>query len=233
MINTKLLLLNTYNEKKKSPIYIKLLKNGNNIALVSKAGTPLINDPGYLLVRYAYQNNIRVVPLPGACAAITALIASGFSINKFCYEGFLSNKKIKRKKQIHDLKNEKRTIILYESPKRLKSTIKYIEKEMGKKRLLTIAKELTKIWENIYTGIPEKILKKINNNKNYTQGEIVIIIDGNKENTNNIITKKIKKIFLVLKKVMSTKTAVDTISKIYRIKKNSMYNVIIQKNKKL
>nr|WP_257646473.1 SAM-dependent methyltransferase [Buchnera aphidicola] len=96
-IVTKLLLLNIHNEHKKSDKYIKKLTYGKNIALVSKAGTPLINDPGSFLINNAYKNNIRVVPLPGACAAITALSASGLNINKFCYEGFLSHKNEKRK----------------------------------------------------------------------------------------------------------------------------------------
>lgn len=214
--------------KKKTPKYMEFLINGKNIALVSKAGTPLINDPGYFLVQNAYKNKIRVVPLPGACAAITALSVSGFNINKFCYEGFLSHKNKKRKKQINNLKNEKRTIILYESPQRLQKTIQYINSEMGSKRILTIAKELTKVWEKIYTGTAKQVLQIIQEKPKYSKGEIVIIIDGNKEKNNSLITKKIRKTFFILKKVMSTKTAIQIIAKIYRIKKNSMYNIIIQ-----
>ncbi len=99
---------------------------------------------------------------------------------------------------------------------------------MGSTRILTIAKELTKVWENIYTGTAKKILQMIQGNPKYRKGEIVIIIDGNKEKNKAQIIKKINKTFYILKNVMSTKTAIKIISKIYRIKKNSMYNIIVQ-----
>ncbi|VFP79073.1 16S rRNA (cytidine(1402)-2'-O)-methyltransferase [Buchnera aphidicola] len=228
-IKNKLLTLNIFNEKKKKNKYIIMLNNGKNIAIVSNAGTPIINDPGYLLVKYAYDNNIRVVPLPGACAAITALSASGLKTNKFCYEGFLPKKKKLCEKKIHSLCNEIRTIILYESPKRLIYTIKLIKKIMGSKRKIVVAKELTKKWENIKKGTVEEILNIVENNIYWKKGEITILINGKKKNKNNIISSKILNIFNILKKEMKKSTAIKMTAKICDFNKNILYNNIVKK----
>ncbi|VFP80980.1 Ribosomal RNA small subunit methyltransferase I [Buchnera aphidicola (Cinara kochiana kochiana)] len=229
-IVNKLLSLNTINEKKKTNQYINILKNGNNIAIVSKAGTPIINDPGYILVKYAYRNNIRVVPLPGACAAITALCAAGLKANQFCYEGFLPNKKKKCEKKIYSLRKENRTIILYESPKRLVHTIQLIKKNMGVTRKITIAREITKKWENIQKGTAEQLLLIINDDIYWKKGEITIIINGAKKNNKNIISSRILKIFNIIKKETSNTTAIKITKKICRLNKNVLYNKIIKKN---
>ncbi|ABJ90533.1 16S rRNA (cytidine(1402)-2'-O)-methyltransferase [Buchnera aphidicola] len=216
------------NEKLKTKKYIKMLKDGKNLALVSNAGTPLINDPGYLLVKQAYSNNIRVVPLPGACAAISALISSGLKTNRFCYEGFLPKKKKKLKKKIYSLNNEKRTTILYESPKRLINTIKLIKKIMGPKKKISISKELTKKWEKIKTGTTQKFLKKIKKNNYWKKGEILIIINGIK-NKKKKISSKILQTLSILKKEMSLSKAIKITAKICRFNKNILYNKIIKK----
>ncbi|VFP81357.1 Ribosomal RNA small subunit methyltransferase I [Buchnera aphidicola (Cinara curvipes)] len=228
-IKNKLLKLNTCNEKEKKNKYIIMLNNGKNIAIVSNAGTPVINDPGYLLVKHAYYNNIRVVPLPGACAAITALSASGLKTNQFCYEGFLPKKQKSCEKKINSLCKEIRTIILYESPKRLIHTIKLIKKIMGSKRKIVIAKELTKKWENIKKGTVKEILNIIENNIYWEKGEITILIDGKKKNKDNILSSKILNIFNILKKEMKKSTAIKITAKICGFNKNILYNNIIKK----
>uniref|UniRef100_A0A451DEY4 Ribosomal RNA small subunit methyltransferase I n=1 Tax=Buchnera aphidicola (Cinara pseudotsugae) TaxID=2518978 RepID=A0A451DEY4_9GAMM len=224
-----LLSLNTCNERKKTKKYISMLKSGNNIALVSKAGTPVINDPGYLLIKESYHQKIRVVPLPGACAAITALSASGFKTHQFCYEGFLPNTKIACKKKLSSLCNETRTIILYESSKRLIKTMKLIKKIMGKHRKITIAKEITKKWENIQRGTIKKLLSKIKNEIRWKKGEITIIINGSNPVISNIIPKKVFKTFYILEKIMQKSTAIKITAKICGFNKNILYNTIIKK----
>lgn len=221
--------LNSFNEKKKNKKYINMLINGKNLALVSKAGTPVINDPGYLLIKYAYNYNIRVVPLPGACAAITALSGSGLRANQFCYEGFLPKKKSLCKKKIYSLSTEQRTIILYESPKRLINTIKLIKKIIGSKRKITIAKEITKKWEKIKKGTVSEILHTIKKKNKWQKGEITILINGMKKKKSHIISSEILKTFYLLKKETSTSTAIKITAKIYRFSKNILYNTITKK----
>ncbi|WP_244268588.1 16S rRNA (cytidine(1402)-2'-O)-methyltransferase [Buchnera aphidicola] len=229
-IVNKLLPLNIINEKQKTKKYIHMLNQGNNLAIVSKAGTPIINDPGYLLVKNAYKNNIRVVPLPGACAAITALSASGLQANQFCYEGFLPKKKILCEKKIYSLFREKRTIITYESSKRLLNTIKIIKKVMGKERKITIAKEVTKRWENIQSGTIEQIFNIIKHDETWRKGEITIVIDGAKREKKNILSLKTLKIFNLLKKETTLTTAIKITAKICGFSKNILYNTIVTKN---
>lgn len=210
-------------------MYIEKLIHGENIALVSKAGSPLINDPGYFLIKNAKNKNIRIVPIPGPCAAITALIGSGLSTVSFSFEGFFPKKKILRKKKIKNLKNETKTMIFYESPKRLIDTIQDIKIEMGEKKIISIAKELTKKWEYIYTGNVKNIENILYNNNVFKKGELVVLIEGNKMSDGEIKMERILQIFQIIEKYTSKKNALKIINKIYGIKKNLMYNKIVKK----
>lgn len=204
------------------------MKKGYNIALVSKAGTPLINDPGFLLVKKSHKKNIRVVPIPGPCAAIAALCASGIKTSSFCYEGFLSSNKNFKKKKIKKIKKEKRTIIFYESPKRLIQTLKILSQEIEPTRKITIARELTKIWEQIITGTMQEIFLFFKKNVNLRKGEIVIILEGSKIYQKKKITQNMKKIFQILSSEISFSNSIKIMQKIYGIKKNFLYNKMIQ-----
>ncbi|WP_343126712.1 16S rRNA (cytidine(1402)-2'-O)-methyltransferase [Buchnera aphidicola] len=227
-IINKIYSLNKINEKKNTIKYIKKLKKGYNIALVSKAGTPLINDPGFLLVKKSHKKNIRVVPIPGPCAAIAALCASGIKTSSFCYEGFLSSNKNFKKKKIKKIKKEKRTIIFYESPKRLIQTLKILSQEIEPTRKITIARELTKIWEQIITGTMQEIFLFFKKNVNLRKGEIVIILEGSKIYQKKKITQNMKKIFQILSSEISFSNSIKIMQKIYGIKKNFLYNKMIQ-----
>ncbi|WP_343189507.1 16S rRNA (cytidine(1402)-2'-O)-methyltransferase [Buchnera aphidicola] len=227
-IKKKMFNMQIFNEKKQSKKIIKKLKQKKNIAIVSNAGTPLINDPGYYLIKLCYLNKIKIIPLPGPCAAITALIASGMSSNKFCYEGFLPKKKKKRIKIIKKIKKETRTTILYESPKRIIKCIKDIKKIMGNKKKITLAKELTKKWEKIKKNTTKNILKWLKKNKKNRKGEITIIIKGYKKKKKKKINKKIFKLFNILKKYLKFNKLIKIISKIYKIKKNKLYKKILK-----
>nr|WP_269447314.1 16S rRNA (cytidine(1402)-2'-O)-methyltransferase [Buchnera aphidicola] len=226
IINT----LNKHNEYQKTFQYVTKLLNGQNIALVSKAGTPLLNDPGYLLVNLAYKKKIRIVPVPGACAAITALSACNIQTTSFCYEGFFPSLSQERIKKIKKIKYETRTLIFYESPKRIMNTLKDLKKEIEITRKIMIARELTKIWEQILTGTLQEILLLLKNNLNWQKGEIVIIIEGYKNKKKNIISPKMKKIFNILLKEISFSNSIKIMNKIYGIKKNFLYNKMINKN---
>ena len=164
---------NVFNEKKKLPIIIEKIKKLKTISLVSDAGTPGISDPGFLLIRECIALNIPISCLPGPTAFIPALIQSGFSCEKFVFEGFLPRKK--KKKRLELLVKESRTIIIYESPYRLLKTLNDL-KDFFKNRNIVVIKELTKIYENTYRGTISDLiiqLEKIN-----IKGEYIIIIQG-------------------------------------------------------
>ena len=172
-ITKPLISYHRHNEEIKTEILIEKLKQGKNIALVSDAGTPVISDPGEEVVKKALDEQIEVIPIPGACALITALIASGLNTKEFVFYGFLSiNKKI-RKQKLEELKEENKTIILYEAPHKIINTLEDIYKIMGDRKIV-IARELTKIHEEFLRGNVSEILEK------YTQpkGEHIILIEG-------------------------------------------------------
>lgn len=225
-----LISFNKENEKKQSHYVIKKLQEGKKIALVSNAGTPVINDPGYFLIKQCYIFNIQIIPLPGPCSAITALSASGISTNRFCYEGFLPSKKKTRRDLLYSLREEKRTIIFYESKHRILQSIKDIIEKIDQNRYLVIAREITKKWESIYGAKANIILSWLKKDTNrYNKGEMIIIIDGFKELKKKDISEEIKNTFIILRNFFSLKQSVLITSKIHKIKKNNLYEYAIKK----
>ena len=168
-------------EKVKSEILIQKLLEGKNIAVVSDAGTPGISDPGEEIVKASIENNIEIVPIPGACAFVNALIASGLPTREFCFIGFLSAIKKDKKEKLEELKYETKTIILYEAPHKLKNTLECILEILGDRRIV-LAKELTKIHEEFIRDNVTNILSKIDE----IRGEFVIIIEGNSESKSDV-----------------------------------------------
>jgi len=166
-----------HNEHKKLDSIIHKLKSGKTLALISDAGTPSISDPGFLLVRECVKNKINFETLPGPTALIPSLINSSFSSERFIFEGFLPIKK-GRVKRLDSLKDETRTIILYESPHKLIKTINDLIHTLGSKRRISVSRELTKIYEETIRGELTEILDYFNNKK--LKGEFVIVIEGNK-----------------------------------------------------
>jgi 16S rRNA (cytidine1402-2'-O)-methyltransferase len=174
-ISKPLISYHRHNEEIKVDGLIEKLKNGENIAIVSDAGTPGISDPGEVIVKSAIKNNISVIPIPGACAAINALIASGLDTKEFVFLGFLPLNKKLRKEKLHEIKKEKRTLIIYEAPHKLKNTLEDL-KDILDNRKVVLARELTKIHEEFIMGNIEDILNKIENLK----GEMILLIEGAK-----------------------------------------------------
>ncbi|QJC37149.1 16S rRNA (cytidine(1402)-2'-O)-methyltransferase [Enterobacteriaceae endosymbiont of Donacia thalassina] len=233
-IKKKLYSYYDYNEKKKTNFILKKIRQGNNIALVSDSGTPLINDPGYRIIELCRKKyvDINIIPIPGPCAAILALSISGLPTNRFCYEGFLSHKKNKRIRRLNELKLENRTLIFYESTHRLLKCLYDIKIIFGKDRYVVLVKELTKKWENIYGNNISNLIKWVKLDLNRLKGEIVLIVSGYKPSlykNNYEISPKIIKIFLNLKKELSTKKAIKITSDIFSIKKNLLYKFYIKK----
>ncbi|MFI4846891.1 MAG: 16S rRNA (cytidine(1402)-2'-O)-methyltransferase [Candidatus Makana argininalis] len=228
-INNNILSFNKFNEIKKTEYLLLKLKEGKSIAIVSNAGTPIINDPGYLIVKNCYKLGFRVIPLPGACAAITALSGSGIKSDRFCYEGFIPSKNKKKINLIKSLKKERRTLIFYETSLRVIKTIQYMKKYFGSLRYIVIAREITKYWETIYGDTIKKILIWLQTDKTRYKGELSIIVEGYKKKK-NILNDNIINTFKFLLNELTFKKSVELTSNIYFINKNFLYKNLLKYN---
>ena len=223
-IKAKLFALHDHNEQEKSQLLIEKLKSGLSIALISDAGTPLINDPGYHLVKACRENNINVVPIPGACAAIAALSASGLPSDKFSYEGFLPAKTKARQDYLTTLLDEPRTMIFYESTHRLLDTLHDMQTIWGSDKQIVLAKELTKTWETIVNFSILVLINWLQEDSNRQKGEFVLIVEGNNKTADAIDPKAINTLKLLLKELPLKKAAAIT-AEIYGLKKNQLYQL--------
>jgi len=177
-IQTPLLSLHEHNEQQRSELLLQRLQAGESVALISDAGTPLISDPGYRLVSLVKNHDIRVVPIPGSCALIAALSASGIASDKFSFEGFLSPKQVARRGQLEKLKNSDHSLIFYESPRRLLGTLADCVDIFGPERRACLARELTKLHEIIETRPLAELRNWVAEDANQQRGECVLLIEG-------------------------------------------------------
>ena len=219
--NKKFLSYHEHNEQEQSQKIISLLNEGKKIALTSDAGYPGISDPGSILIRHCIDNDIAVSVINGANAFIPALIGSGLDTTHFYFHGFLSSKYQEKKKEIEELKNKKETMIFYESPHRIEETIHLLNEVLGNRKV-SIARELTKIHEEYIRGSLDEF-------KDFDfssiKGEMVIVIDGNKEIkllTDEDIISLLKD---EIDKGSSIKDAIKNISQNYSLKKNYVYQL--------
>jgi len=176
-IKTKSIPYHSYNQKSQTPKLINKLKNQETIALVSDAGTPGISDPAYDLVKSCVQEKIRIIPIPGASAVLSALVVSGLPTNRFVFEGFLPLKK-GRQTRLTELKDEKRTLVFYESPHRVLKTVKQFFEFFGNRRC-QMGREITKKFEEFFRGSLEELITFLESKK--IKGEIVLIVEGSSE----------------------------------------------------
>ena len=174
-IKTPMTSYHEYNKIEKADTLIAQMQSGKNIALITDAGTPAISDPGEVLVQKCQETGIVVTSLPGPAACITALTLSGLSTRRFCFEGFLSSDKKERKAVLEDLKEESRTMILYEAPHHLKGTLKELYSALGNRKI-TLCRELTKKFETIFPTTLEEALEYYESND--PRGEYVLVIEG-------------------------------------------------------
>ena len=201
--------LHDHNEQEKAHILVEKLKQGSHIALISDAGTPLISDPGFHLVRQCREAGIRVVPLPGACAAITALCASGIASDRFCFEGFLPAKSKARKDKLENIAEEDRTLIFYESTHRILDTLEDMQSVLGGERYIVLAREITKTWETITGNTIKNLREWLLEDPNRTKGEMVLIVEGKPKSDNNdeISPQAVKALELIAEELPLKKAA--------------------------
>jgi 16S rRNA (cytidine1402-2'-O)-methyltransferase len=223
-----------FNKEKKSDYILQYLKKGQDVALVSDAGMPGICDPGFEIINLMIQNHIQVIPIPGVSALITALVISGFDMSSFIFEGFIPKKKTEKEQFFSSLKEEKRTIIFYESPYRIKDTLAIIKKTIGERKIV-ITRELTKKFEEIKRGYLSEIISEVSPQK--IKGELTLVLQGFKGKKNVLestvddskikdeIKKKMKN---YLKKGYYNKDIVLLITKEYNVPKNWVYQNILE-----
>lgn len=224
-IEGRLYPLHDHNEQQKTEALIEKLKSGLSIALISDAGTPLINDPGYHLVKACYQNQITVVPVPGACAAITALSVSGLPTDRFCYEGFLPAKSKARIDLLTQLKQEPRTVVFYESTHRILDSLQDMLDVYGPEKIVVLAKELTKSWETIIHSPLKDLIGWLKADDNRRKGEFVLIVEGYDKVNQQEIDPDAIKLLNRLQQEIPLKKAAGIVAKIYGLKKNQLYQL--------
>jgi len=228
-VQTKVISFHEHNEKNKIEKIIFELEKGMNIALISDAGTPLINDPGYSLVRLVKERNINVIPVPGPSAPIAALSAAGLSSDAFIYLGFVPLKESDRTDCFNRLKRQKETTIFFESPKRVLNTFKELRNFLGKFRRVSLAKEISKRYETIITNSLEEIINFLEDKPEHQKGEFVILIEGNKEVDMNEQKELLSKIMPHLLEELSPSKAAKVAAKITKLNKDFCYREITNK----
>lgn len=218
-IKKKLIANHEHNEKENGEKILKYLEAGKNVGIVTDRGTPIISDPGYYLSKIAIDNHYNVVSLPGPTALIPALTVSGLSPSPFLFYGFLSSKESKQKQELENLKELPYTIIFYEAPHRIESTLSNIFKVFGN-RNISISREITKKFEEIYRGNIEEIIEEIKGAK----GEMVIVVEGNHEEKKYELPIK-EHVEIYMTHGFSSKEAIKKVAKDRKIKTNEVYNI--------
>ena len=220
-ITKKLISSHNYNESRNKEKLNEYLSNGSNVGLVSDRGTPIISDPGYELAKCAIENNYNVVSLPGATALIPALTSSGINPMPFYYYGFLNSKDSARRKELENLKNISATLILYEAPHRINKTLIDMKNILGNNRKISISREITKKYEEIYRGTIEEL---VNQNNDY-KGELVIVVEGNREVLEYKTLSIEEHVNLYLEDGKSVMDAIKIVAKERGIKKSEVYDI--------
>jgi 16S rRNA (cytidine1402-2'-O)-methyltransferase len=225
-INTPMVSLHAFNETLRVTQLIDRLQQGESVGIISDAGTPLISDPGFPLVRAAHTANIPVIPIPGACAAITGLCASGLPTDRFVFEGFLPAKSLARQQRLMEVKDDPRTLVYYESPHRIVAMLTDLIAIFGPLRRATLARELTKQFETIRQDELAILLEFVQQNAEQQLGEFVVIVAG-AEAQKNTSDQQVEKVLTILLAELPTKQAASLCAKITGRKKNELYELAL------
>lgn len=218
-IKNKLISSHQYNEKDNIDKLLKYLNDGQDVGLVTDRGTPIISDPGYYLAKAAINNNYNVVSIPGATAFVSALITSNIDAQPFTFFGFLNSKSSKRRKELEELKNNKYTLIFYESPHRLIDTLNDILKILGN-RNISISREITKKFEEIYRGTISDVINELD----VLKGEFVIVVEGNKDVNDFSNLSILDHVNLYIENGLDSKEAIKKVAHERKLNKNEVYS---------
>ncbi|MCJ8147036.1 16S rRNA (cytidine(1402)-2'-O)-methyltransferase [Acinetobacter sp. A3.8] len=231
-ITTPLTAVHDHNEDHKINSMIEKLQNGENIALISDAGTPLISDPGFRLVRAAQQAGVRVTPIPGACAAIAALSSVGLPSDRFLFVGFLPSKASQRQGQLEQLKDHSETLIIYEAPHRIVDCLSDIQTIFGADRRIGFAREITKTFETIVQKPVGELLEWVKADHHQQKGEMVLVIAGN-PNEVDLEQQKVDQLLTRLLQDLSIKAASQLAADLTGLKKKALYQRALELQDKI
>ena len=226
-ISNKLISLHEHNEEARAEQLLEALQRGEKGALISDAGTPLINDPGYKLVSRLRAEQLDVIPVPGPSAVITALSAAGLPTDRFTYEGFLPAKSAKRTSALEALKNETRTMVFYESPHRLTDSLQDFQKVFTDNRTMVVAKELTKQFEQFVSGSVDEVVSYFQENPDRVRGEFVLMLSGVQIESQEMADYD-DWIIALLKQQLPVKQISEIVSEVVGEKKKVVYQRVLQ-----
>jgi 16S rRNA (cytidine1402-2'-O)-methyltransferase len=222
-IHTPMISYHDFSEEKQIKKIIDLLLSGKSVALICDAGTPLISDPGFKLVKLAKSKEIKVSPIPGPCALIAAISASGLPSDRFIFEGFLPSKSAARIEKIKRISKDSRTIIFYEAPHRIVGSLRDMLEIIGPTREIVLARELTKTYETFFSGSIESTLQFVEQDLNQQKGEMVLVLAGADPEEKKDDTQDIQRVLSVLLEELPLKQAVSLGAKITGGQKNILY----------
>ena len=228
-INKPLISVHDHNEQQRKTELLLKLQKGENGALISDAGTPLINDPGYHVVTFMRENGINVVPLPGCSAIVAALSAAGMPTDKFSFEGFLPAKTQKKHNALALVVEEKRTMVFYESPHRIMETLSVMAEVFGKQRKMTVAKELTKQFERFISGSIQEVIDILIENSDWVRGEFVIIVQGGEKIV--VVEDYEPLMHILIQQSLPVKQISEIVSAQYGVKKKIVYQAVLDTKK--
>lgn len=225
-VKSRLMALHDHNEEKVLGKVIKTLQDGDSVALVSDAGTPLVSDPGFRLVREAHLNGIQVSPIPGVSAVTAALSAAGIATDRFCFEGFLPAKSGARRASLMSLASERRTLVFYESVHRVAECLADMVAVFGADRMAFIGREITKLHEQCIQKPLGELAQSVSDGEIVSKGEFVIVVSGSVESPG--ISLESDHILRVLSRVLSAKDAAKVASEVTGLKRNALYERLLE-----
>jgi 16S rRNA (cytidine1402-2'-O)-methyltransferase len=222
-VDTRMIALHDHNERDRMEQVLKKLEEGDDVALISDAGTPLISDPGFILVREARKRGLRISPVPGPCAIVAALCAAGLPTDRFAFEGFLPSRKGARVATLDRLSACAATLVFYESPHRILDAVADIVATMGPDRELVIARELTKTFETFYSGAASDVLQALQEDPHGSRGEFVIMVHGAEKEAADAGMEEADRLLKLLLTELPVKKAAKLVSEITGKAKNDLY----------
>ncbi len=228
-INTRLISVHEHNERQRIETVLAMLEEGKSIALISDAGTPLISDPGFVVVRAVREAGYKVVPVPGCAAFVTALSAAGLPSDRFSFEGFPPPKRNARLQCYSALADESRTLIFYESPHRVLESLKDMAESFGGERVAAVARELTKTFETIKSAPLAELVEWMAADHNQQKGEFVLLVQGRPKKDEGALDAKTEEVLDILLAELPVKQAAALASKITGVKKNLLYKLALER----
>lgn len=227
-ISTPMVSLHEHNEASRAQELVNRLAKGQRIALISDAGTPLISDPGYVLVSEVRAQGYQVVPIPGACAAVAALCAAGLPTDRFLFVGFLPQKNSPRRQALENVLQEPCTLVLYESPRRIIELLQLIN-ELDAQRTVCLAKELTKTFERFFTGCAADLLRQLEDDPDLQKGEWVVLLAGCDKPEELVIPPAVLDAVELAARDLPLKKACELVARLTDRKKNALYQAVLER----